>query len=166
MSIRPASRSDASALGDVYLAARRAMAYVPTLHTDEETRAWLVDVVLATDEVWAAEEGGAVVGFAALSERLLDHLYVHPDAQARGVGSALLTLAKQRRPDGFRLWVFQQNDGARRFYQRHGLRLVELTDGSGNEEGVPDALYEFSAPPAPAEHAGVASLDDRRDRQI
>jgi hypothetical protein len=46
-------------------------------------------------------------------------------------------------PSGFRLWVFLQNAPARRFYERHGLRLVEETDGSRNEERTPDALYEW-----------------------
>ncbi len=53
-------------------------------------------------------------------------------------------VAKRRRPEGFRLWVFQKNEGARRFYERHGFRLVELTDGSRNEEREPDALYEWT----------------------
>ena len=51
--------------------------------------------------------------------------------------------AKELRPAGFRLWVFQRNDGARRFYERHGLTLVELTDGAGNEEREPDARYDW-----------------------
>jgi hypothetical protein len=41
------------------------------------------------------------------------------------------------------LWTFQQNDGARRFYERHGLRLIRLTDGEDNEEKTPDALYAW-----------------------
>jgi hypothetical protein len=32
---------------------------------------------------------------------------------------------------------------ARRFYERHGLRAVRFTDGTGNEEKTPDALYEW-----------------------
>ena len=46
---------------------------------------------------------------------------------------------KELRPGGFTLWVFQRNTGARRFYERRGLRLVELTDGAGNDEREPDA---------------------------
>ena len=80
---------------------------------------------------------------ASLSNEMLDHFYVHPDAQGRGAGSALLDKAKERRPDGFTFWVFQQNENARRFYERRGCRLVRLTDGSGNEEKTPDALYEW-----------------------
>ena len=39
--------------------------------------------------------------------------------------------------------MFQKNDGARRFYERHGFRLVELTDGGSNMEKEPDARYEW-----------------------
>jgi len=39
-------------------------------------------------------------------------------------------------------WVFQRNLAARRFYERHGSRLIEMTDGALNEEREPDALYE------------------------
>jgi len=90
-----------------------------------------------------AEADGAIIGFVALTADLVGHMYVHPTAQSRGVGSALLGKAKERRPRGFDLWVFQQNEGARRFYERHGLMCVELTDGSGNEERTPDARYEW-----------------------
>jgi hypothetical protein len=44
-----------------------------------------------------------------------------------------------------RLWVFQQNAGARAFYERRGFKLVRFTDGAGNEEHEPDALYEWQA---------------------
>jgi hypothetical protein len=39
--------------------------------------------------------------------------------------------------------VFQRNAAARRFYEARGLELVALGDGSENEEGEPDALYEW-----------------------
>lgn len=42
------------------------------------------------------------------------------------------------------LHVFQQNTGARRFYERHGFVLVEERDGSGNEEKLPDAHYRWT----------------------
>ncbi len=67
-----------------------------------------------------------------------------PDRHRQGIGSELFEKATARRPGGFRLWVFQRNKGARRFYEHHGCRLVELGDGSGNEEREPDALYEWA----------------------
>src|SRR3712207_6852162 len=48
------------------------------------------------------------------------------------VGSALLERAKERRPGGLEFWVFQRNEGARRFYERHRCVLVEMTDGAAN----------------------------------
>ncbi len=144
LALRSACTDDAPAVADVFLAARAdAMPYLPRLHTDAETRVWIRDVVLTGQEVVVAELGDRVVGFAAVDADMLAHLYVHPDCQRRGIGDALLARVKKLRPDGFRLWVFQRNRGARRFYEQRGLRLVELTGGAGNEEREPDALYEW-----------------------
>jgi len=42
-----------------------------------------------------------------------------------------------------RLRTFQENQGARQFYEQHEFKILELTDGSGNEEHCPDMLYEW-----------------------
>ena len=118
------------------------MPYLPELHSDEETHAWMATQVVGRQEVVVAELDGRVAGFAALEGDLLGHLYVDPGHQRRGVGTALVDWVKGSRPAGFRLWVFQRNEGARRFYEERGCRLAELTDGSANEEREPDALYE------------------------
>ena len=144
MRIRPAAPADAEAVADLFLAAKAEMTYLPVLHTDAETRSWIRDVALRDLEVWIAEDDdGQVVGFAALGGDFLEHLYVHPEAQNHGVGATLLTVAKERRPQALRLWVFQKNVDARRFYERHGFTLARLTDGRDNEEQEPDALYEW-----------------------
>ena len=140
--VRLATPEDADHVADVFIASFRTLTFLPRLHTDDETRAHIATVV-ARDEVWVAVEGGRIVGMASLSSGQLDAFYVHPDAHGCGAGSALLAKAKERRPDGFTFWVFQQNDHARRFYERRGCRAVMLTDGSGNEEKTPDALYEW-----------------------
>ena len=142
LTLRPARPGDASAVADVFLSARaEALSYLPSLHSGSEIRVWIRDVVLVHQEVVVAEVEGRTVGFAALDGGLLTHLYVHPGIQRRGVGSALLARVQTLRPDGFRLWVFQRNTDARRFYERRGLSLVKVTDGAGNEEREPDALY-------------------------
>ena len=123
------------------------MTYLPEVHTEEETRGWIRGLVLEEQEVWVADDGKQVVGFAALGDGLLEHLYVAPERQRQGVGTELFHIATRRRPDGFRLWIFQKNLGAWRFYERLGCRVVELTDGSGNEEREPDALFEWRPEP-------------------
>jgi ribosomal protein S18 acetylase RimI-like enzyme len=141
--IRSVEPGDTDAVADAFIGGITGMTYIPVLHTEEDNRKFIRDVMLPNNEVWVAEVDGRVVGFAGLGDDLLRHLWVRPDAQNRGTGAALLDKAKERRPDGFRLWVFQKNTGARRFYERHGFTLVELTDGQRNEEKEPDALYEW-----------------------
>jgi GNAT superfamily N-acetyltransferase len=140
--IRRAELEDAPAITDVFLAACEEMTYLPVLHTAEETEAWIRDTVLASREVWVAAGDLRSVGFAALAGEFLEHLYIHPAAQRAGLGTCLLQLAKERCPGGLQLWVFQRNEGDRRFYERHGFVLRHLTDGAANEEREPDALYE------------------------
>lgn len=139
--LRPATEADADAITAVYLTTRAAAvpAMPPQLHTPEEVRHHL-DREIAEREVWVAADGaeGPVVGYAVLSRVWLESLYVAPAHQGAGIGTALLELAKARRPRGFALWVFAGNEPARRLYRRHGLVELEHTDGSGNEERTPD----------------------------
>ena len=102
------------------------------------------------EEVWVAEDDRSLLGFLAIEASrnlggaaVLEKIYVEPAEQNRGVGSALLDKAKELRPDELYLWVFQKNP-ARRLYERHGFRLVKLTDGADNMEREPDALYRWA----------------------
>lgn len=142
--IRAATPEDADVIAEVFIASFGTLTFLPQLHTDAETFDFIANKVVGEQEVLVAERHGGIVGFVAMTHgNFLEHMYVHPDSQGRGVGSALLMRAKQRMPDGFRLWLFQQNTQARRFYERHGLRAIEFTEGAGNEEQMPDALYEW-----------------------
>ncbi|MBX3506996.1 MAG: GNAT family N-acetyltransferase [Parvibaculum sp.] len=144
MHIRRARHDDWPELAAIFIAARAGMAYLPRLHTDEETRAFIKGVV-ASHETWVAEEEGRIIGFAAFGPEdggWLHHLYVAPAAHNAGAGSLLLAKAKAELRQGFSLWTFQANLGARRFYERHGCRQVRRTDGD-NEENLPDILYEY-----------------------
>lgn len=126
------------------------MSYLPNLHTESDTRAFIGHVVRDL-ETFAAVRQGAVVGFASLKQDWLEHLYVHPARFSTGTGSKLFNEVQFQRPEGLQFWVFQQNSGARRFYERHGCALARLTDGSRNEEKVPDALYVWPTTRIPAE---------------
>jgi len=148
--IRHARHQDDEEVAQVFLAARATMKYLPRLHTDQETRAFISRVVDG-HETLVAERNGTIVGFAALRDDWLDHLYVHPSHFNTGTGSRLLAEAKRQRPEGFQFWVFQENAGARRFYERQGCSLAKLTEGSGNEENLPDALYVWPATRIPAD---------------
>ena len=146
--IRPAETRDADAIAAVHRTSmREALPYLPDLHTADEDRAWVANVVLPHQEVWVAEAGGRVVGVAALDGDMLAQLYILPGEQGRGIGSALLAKAMAQRSTGMRLYAFQRNTRARGFYERHGFVAVEFGDGSGNEEGEPDVLYQWTPSP-------------------
>lgn len=162
--LRAAAPHDVDAVAALYLATREAAvpAMPPQIHTPEEVRDH-TGREIAQREVWVATDGpdGAVVGFAVLADAWLDSLYVAPGRQGRGVGTALLTLAKARRPRGFALWVFASNEGARRLYRRHGLVELEHTDGSGNEERAPDVRMDWPGEePIQYFRAGIDAVDD------
>jgi len=137
--LRAAQADDGDAIAAVFGAARRAaLGYLPQLHSAAEDRAYFARVVEGSDTIVAVREG-RVVAFIALGEGRVEHLYVDPAHARQGIGAALLQHAQAQRPAGLDLWVFQRNTAAIAFYERHGFRIAELTDGADNEEREPDA---------------------------
>jgi GNAT superfamily N-acetyltransferase len=148
--VRRAHPSEARAIADLYIASRRgASAFIPTVHTDDETRAWVSGYLLPRLEVWVAEANGALLGMMALEDDLVDQLYISPAAQRRGVGDRLIAHAKKLRPSQLRLYTFERNAPARRFYEARGFVAIEFNDSSHNEEHEPDVLYEWNGASAP-----------------
>jgi GNAT superfamily N-acetyltransferase len=144
VTIRGADPADGSGIGDVWLAAWRATFDFPPGHPDDDVRTWLGTELLAKRETWVAtDSSGQVVALMALSPTMVDQLYVAPDWIGMGVGSRLMDLAKQRRPDGLDLYCFAVNTRARAFYERRGFVAVWIGDGSANEERQPDIRYEW-----------------------
>jgi ribosomal protein S18 acetylase RimI-like enzyme len=141
VTVRRAVAEDGPAVAALYTAARvHAVPQMPpALHTAEEDVAWYSRRI-TDDEVtaWVAEAAGEILGFALCTPTFLDGLYIRPDLKGQGIGSLLLDVVEATHPDGYELWVFESNTGARRLYRARGLVEVEHTDGSGNEEKAPD----------------------------
>lgn len=145
--IRRAGAEDVETLARIHLEARKHAGerFPPSVHEDDELVPHLLEDVLPTAEAWLAERDGVPVGILVLEDDLLDWLFVAPESQGAGVGNALLEHAKARRPGGLRLWVFVSNAPAVDFYQRRGFVAIGGSDGSANEEGVPDLLLAWPA---------------------
>ncbi len=84
---------------DVYLASFAATYDFSLAHTDEEVRGWIAGYVVVRLEAWVADDAG-VVGLMALSNDMIEQLYVHPERTGEGIGGHLVELAKERRSDG------------------------------------------------------------------
>ena len=159
VTLRRAAAADARAVADVWLRSRRAaVPSVPApVHSDDEVRHHFETVLVPTRETWLAEADGVVVAVLVPDGAEVDQLYVDPDWQRGGIGSALVRLAQDRRPGGLALWTFQSNLQARGFYERHGFVAVDFTDGSTNEERAPDVRYRWAGRPAARQALGRPS---------
>jgi GNAT superfamily N-acetyltransferase len=142
--VRAATAADVEAMRAVGIAAGErfrviddprisARADDPPYTTDELTE--LVDSGAAL----VAELGGDVVGFMLMEEldgaAHVEELSVHPDAQGRGLGTALLDAADgwaaERGFHAVTLTTFRDVPWNRPFYERRGYRVVGGTDLTG-----------------------------------
>ncbi len=111
-------------------------------HEDEGARPRRSDAALMLrlirqGAVRVVHDGARPVGFIARQGPIVLALYVHPCAQGRGHGSALMADAKARFGQ-LELWTLRDNLPARRFYAGHGFVEVAHGVGLGNDSGLPD----------------------------
>ncbi|MBK9739570.1 MAG: GNAT family N-acetyltransferase [Actinobacteria bacterium] len=138
--IRPAVAADGAAAAAVFHSSREAaMPWLPVLHSPEEDVHYFTEEI-ASSAAWVFDVDREVVGFVIARGGWLRHLYVHPDHQGDGVGTALLARVLPGDGDELQLWVFERNTPARSFYEARGFARVGGTDGAGNEEQQPDIL--------------------------
>lgn len=145
MELRVAHRNDADPLTSLFLSSRQAaMPWLAVIHSDEETKWWIKNVVLRELDVHVATDNHVITGFIATKPGWIEHLYVHPHSQGQGVGTALLMEAQ--RQSELRLRVFERNTSARKFYEKRGFVEEDRNDGSRNEEHEPDMTYVWRRP--------------------
>ena len=142
LKIRTFTESDRPFLQEIYLQARR------------KTWTWLdanqwnlgdFDNVTQDESIWVAEFAGRPVGFASVwtPDNFLHHLFVSPEAQGHGVGSALLQHVQCQFTGTGSLKCLLDNHPALTFYQRHGWYI----EAQGES---PDGAYCLMHYPLPA----------------
>ena len=112
---------------------------IPLVHNVEERAdygCWLLEHTSVT----MIHNSSGVVGFLALEKHIIQGLYIKKDFQGFGFGQAAIKFA-QKQFEELRLWVFQSNIGAQKFYQRLGFQIVEKSDGEDNDYRLPDIFY-------------------------
>lgn len=151
--IRFATTEDAAAIARILRASRvAAMPWLPHPHTPAEDLAFVAGQMLPGAKIWIAMGPDGTAGFVCRRGKWIEHLYVSPDRHGRGTGSALLRAAMAGQPSAT-LWVFQRNTPARGFYEHHGFRAVQFTDGAHNDEKEPDVRYAWCRRPQTRENA-------------
>ena len=86
--------------------------------------------------VW---DDGVVKGFILVKDGEVKKLFVEPVLQGQGIGAKLLEYAVAHM-GAKTLWALEKNEGAIRFYQRHGF---QLTDERQLEDGTSEYLVRM-----------------------
>ena len=141
--LRRATSCDADAIADVYSASFRLLTFLPMLHTIDEYRWFVANVILKECEVTVVEDETGIVAFLALKGDEVCLLYTRPDRIGMGAGTQLIEAAKATGIGALELWCFQANERARRFYEARGFRAIRFTDGADNDERMPDVRYRW-----------------------
>ena len=108
----------------------------------ENRRAFFLERIEPTCELWVAVDTGALVGYLALRQSYVDRLYVLPRTQRRGAGAALMQKARELSPAGLELHTHQKNTKARAFYEKEGFTAVRFGT-SPAPENEPDVEYHW-----------------------
>jgi len=144
--LRRATIADADAIAAVFSPSFRLLTFLPPLHTVEEDRWFIENVILRDCEVTLAEDESGIVAFLARQGEEVRLLYAHPDRVGMGAGTQLIEAATRSGVAALELWCFEANTRGRRFYEKRGFRAVRFTDGAHNEEKMPDVRYRWEQP--------------------
>lgn len=136
MRLARAKPGDAGRLARILSDWIRETPWMPDRHMPQEDIVFLRRLIGAA-EVLVLRNWRGAQGFIARDGETIHALYLRPAVRGRGQGRRLLEAAKARAPR-LTLWVLQANSPARAFYAREGFVEVETTDGSSNDEKLPD----------------------------
>ena len=82
-------------------------------------------VYLPKARTWICRDGDRVVGFACLvGEGELAALFVDPERQCEGIGTALLNWVKDHSKGVLTVGVYEENPRAWQFYKRSGFEEI------------------------------------------
>ena len=125
---------EADAFSEIALAAKRHLGYPEHWIAHWCSLLTVTPDFVATHPTYAARDGQRILGFTALAQcadlLYLEHLWVLPSAQGRGVGRALFRRAQQQAEDlGFARLEIESDPHAAGFYERMGAERIRTKTG-------------------------------------
>ncbi len=139
--LRGATPLDAGGAGRILAEFVAHTPWMPQLYSEAETISLCGQMI---DKGWVtvATLAGRCIGFLACRGSEVLSLFVDQHHRGQGIGKALLDYTKQQ-TDNLHLRTFQANMHARRFYLREGFAEIGSSDGSVNDENLPDILFQW-----------------------
>ena len=140
LTFRALEQGDVKAISGIHhRACLVAYAFMNWRYGIDEVERWYAGKVAEWSWTLAAFDADVMASFIALKERHIDQIYVDPAYQRRGIGSLLLDQAIEKTHGRITLDVFEENLGARAFYEKHGFLARDRW--MNTEEGAIDLLY-------------------------
>ena len=125
-SMRPLQPLDLDGISRVHWrACRVAYRFMSWSYSEDVVRRWYAGMLEEWDWGQVVCAQNLIVAYLAASGAHIDQLFVDPDHQRAGLGSALLAAMLERRLRPATLHVFAENGRARAFYERFGFRQVD-----------------------------------------
>jgi GNAT superfamily N-acetyltransferase len=141
---RPLVAGDLEAISRIHAeACRVAYRFMHWDYSLDEVRRWY-EAERLPEWDWGAiaEEDGEPAGFVAMIGGHVDQLFVRPEMQGRGIGSALFDMALARGIRPATLNVFEDNLPARRLYERRGF--AEVRRWLNEQDRAVELLYQLA----------------------
>lgn len=136
--IRLLQSNDINTVLDIWLQSTKlAHPFIETAYWDKSYNL-VKNIYLPYSITYVYESKNSVQGFISiLEENFIGALFVHPNHQRSGIGSALLTEALTHYPQ-VNLAVYKDNTSATRFYESKGFKIVQeqTNEDSGHLEYV------------------------------
>jgi putative acetyltransferase len=148
LNIRRMMKSESNSVVELWHTTKRdAYPYLPLEQerTLEDDLRFFHEKLFPRCDIWVAEEKGRLVGFLAIQGGYVDRLYVLPNCQRVGIGTALIEHAMTISPPGLELHTHQKNTAARNFYEKRGFVAVRF-GVSPPPESEPDVEYQWRPP--------------------
>lgn len=98
-------------------------------------------VYIPASENYVYETDSKIIGFYSLHQDMLAAIFVSPEHQGRGVGTALLDHAKSKRTQ-LNLTVYKENQASYEFYLSQGFSVVR--EQSDEHTGHPEYSMIFT----------------------
>ncbi|MBE0683379.1 MAG: GNAT family N-acetyltransferase [Anaerolineales bacterium] len=108
----------------------------------EGARSYFINAVIPDNQLWVYELDDKPVAFLGLEEDFIDRIYVDPNYHRRGIGQALLDLAKTLSPHHLWLYTHAANKMARAFFEKNNF-IAENFGVSPAPESEPDVEYHW-----------------------
>ena len=82
------------------------------------------DMYLPDSDTWVYEKSGNIIGFIAMINNEIGGLFVDPNQQSKGVGTALVDYM-QKFHKTLEVEVFEENKIGRPFYKKYGFKVIK-----------------------------------------